>query len=484
METGGPDWRRGICFAVRLMICAFDRPARLALGMALLWALPTPAPLRAASPSHYVFAHYMVCMATYGDSVDSFKLEIQQAQAAGIDGFLLDLGEWDNSTNWYYKSRTAMLYSAAEQLGTGFKLCPFVEFPEPDQIINLVTNYAGSPASLWYQGRVVLSSWGMNNAGWNQPIVDWTNAVLAPLQQLGYPVCFVPFFWPYSGAPMPGTYADPVQLLATNGGFLGGLFWVGAAGTPSQLATGNSNYTAALHAAGKLFMASVTPHYWGSLQTVNGRRYFETDGGEGIALQWASIIANQPDWVDLVTWNDFYESTYTSPVENPSQYFPGPTSPVCYSHKGYLALSKYFINWFKSGSQPAVTQDALYYFYRTHPQNAVASNTNDTPVTTFFGDIQDVIYTTLILTADAQLVIASGGNLTTNSVPAGLHNLRSPFAPGPQRFTLLRNGQQVLSTQGPNIQSQIVAYDFFPASGFAYSPATNSPPPPANLHVP
>src|SRR5215831_3602521 len=74
----------------------------------------------AATP-HYVFAHYMVCFATYGQSIDGYKREIQEAQAAGIDGFALNVGAWDD-TQAYYKTRVEMMYQAAEQLGTGFKL--------------------------------------------------------------------------------------------------------------------------------------------------------------------------------------------------------------------------------------------------------------------------------------------------------------------------------------------------------------------------
>ena len=61
----------------------------------------------AASP-HYVFAHYMVCFATYGESIQAYQREIQEAQAAGIDGFALNVGAWDNIQS-YYKNRVALI---------------------------------------------------------------------------------------------------------------------------------------------------------------------------------------------------------------------------------------------------------------------------------------------------------------------------------------------------------------------------------------
>jgi glucan endo-1,3-alpha-glucosidase len=274
------------------------------------------------------------------------------------------------------------------------------------------------------------------------------------------------------------SYSDAENILSQNGIFLQGLFLFGAAGLPYQLAQCNSNYTVAAHGQGKAFMASYTPNYWGSMQTSNGRRYFESDGGEGTISQWTSIIQNQPDLVNIVTWSDFNESTYVSPVLNPEQPQYGEaflTTPHRYCHSGYLELSKHYIAWYKTGQEPPINQDALFYFYRSHPQKAVASDTNDIPVSDFVGDISDTVYNTVFLTAPAQLEIASGTNCTTNTIAAGIQSLRTPFAPGPQTFTLKRNGTIVLSVQGPPIMSQITNYDFFPASGFAYglNPPTN-----------
>ena len=185
-------------------------------------------------------------------------------------------------------------------------------------------------------------------------------------------------------------------------------------------------------------------------------------------MQWQAIIANQPDWVEITTWNDFNESTYISPISNPGQYEAQVQVPMRYSHAGYLELAKRYIAWYKTGVPPATNQDALFYFYRTHSTNLAASATNDIPVTWFFGDVADVIYNTLFLTAPAQLNVVSGTNSVTYSLGAGLQQVRTPFAPGTQTFAVTRNGTPVLSVQGPPILSQITNYDYFPASGFAY----------------
>jgi len=438
--------------------------------------LATLAPSAQASGPHYVFAHYMVCYNDYGQSVAGYEREIQQAQAAGIDGFVLDIGTWNDTNYLYYNQRVELIYQAAELLHNGFKLSLFVEFSNTTNIINLVETYAHRTNTFWYNGGIVLSSWGMNTVptmGWTG--LDWTNQVLNPLQTAGYPVFFIPHFWPPYAHEVP-TYSDAETLLSQDGSFIQGLFLFLASGLPAEFAQSVSNYASALHGAGKTFMASFTPNYWGNAQPSNGRWYFESDGGEGTIIEWQSIIANQPDWVNLVTWNDFNESTYICPATNTDlEYYEGGlATPRRYCHAGYLELSKHYIAWYKTGQEPPINQDALFYFYRTHPKNAVASATNDVPVTTFIGDIQDVIYNTLFLTAPAQLVVSSGGNLSTNTLAAGIQSVRTPFIPGAQSFTLFRNGTNVLSTQGPPILSQITNYDFFPASGFAYSQAIGS----------
>jgi glucan endo-1,3-alpha-glucosidase len=418
--------------------------------------MPGIANLAQAGGPHYVFAQYVIYNPVYGASIAGFEHDIQDAQAAGIDGFAVDLGVYDDPTQEYYNENVAYMYAAAEALGTGFKLFFSVELTNTADIVQLVSTYAGRTNTFLQGTNVVLSTWGQNQ-------LNWTNGVFAPLSQQGISLFFIPFFWPASGAEIP-SYSDGTNLLATFTNQLNGLFLFGAAGVPSQLVQCNSNYNVAVHQAGKTFMAGVTSSYWGCVQLSNGRRYFEDDGGEGTVSQWESIIANQPDWVEIVTWNDFNESTYVSPVANPAQYETQFSTPIRYCHAGYYELSKYFIAWYKTGVPPAITQDSLYYFYRIHSYKLVAPK--DTPITTIHGDLADAVYNTLFLTAPAQLQVSSGTNSATYSLGAGLQQVRTPFAPGNQTFTVTRNGATVLSVQGPPILSSITNYDYFPASGF------------------
>jgi glucan endo-1,3-alpha-glucosidase len=434
-------------------------------GCACLLAFLISGASAQASTPHYVFAHYMVCFATYGDfltdsnaTIAGFRREIQQAQAAGIDGFALDEGDWDGP-NWYYKSRTAEIYQAAQSLSNGFKLFFSIDMTNTSYMLDMITNYARHPNTFYYNGKMVVSTYA--NGG-----VDWSNQVFKPLGQQGISVFFVPYFV------VPWDSAGASNLLATNGGFVNGLFDF-ACGTAQTVTNVNNNWEQPCRQAGKLFMAGCSPVYWGCNQV--NRCYIENQGGIGVDGEWQAIIQQQPDWVEIVTWNDFNEGTYVSPVDNPANYF-AVGNPQRYSHAGFLELFKRYISWYKTGVQPPITQDALYYYYRTHSTNAVA--TNDVPVTALQGNVQDVIYATALLTAPAQLVIASGTNITTNSLPSGLSQVIVPFAPGPQIFTVKRNGTPLISNSGSSILSQIQYYDYFENSGFSYGLL-----PPAGLNV-
>jgi glucan endo-1,3-alpha-glucosidase len=90
-----------------------------------------------------------------------------------------------------------------------------------------------------------------------------------------------------------------------------------------------------------------------------------------------AINVTHPEWVEIVSWNDFIEGTYVTrstilariPFANflvqsglPTQ--PGPLS-YFHSHAGRAwELLPYFIPWYKTGSQPDLDKNAVWT-YRT-----------------------------------------------------------------------------------------------------------------------
>lgn len=428
------------------------------VGMVLCCALISLEIPKAFAGPHYVFAHYMVAYALYGQTLGAYRREIQEAQAAGIDGFALDVGEW-NGPDTYYKPRVEMIYEAAESLTNGFKLFFSVDqMTNTSDIVQMVGAYANRTNSFYYNGKLVLSTFGDNS-------LNWTNGVLQPLQSQGINAFFVPDFSTEGGTwqTLPQSTA---ALVTKYGSFIDGLFDF-AAGLPSNIVYMDGAYLQACRGANKLCMAGCSPTYWGSAQFSSGRPYFESEGGAGIISQWQWILANQPDWVEIVTWNDLNESTYVVPLSRPDQFYSSP--PQRFSHAGYLALMKHYIGWYKSGVEPAIAAEGLFYFYRTHSTNAVASNTNDVPVTVLMGNVQDAIYATAALIAPADLEVKSGNYTTNLSLPSGISCRQIPFRPGEQNLILRRKGKQLAAASGPAVATNIQYYDYFVASGCAYA---------------
>jgi len=422
-----------------------------------------------AAGEHYVFAHYMVCYATYGENLEGYKKEILEAKSAGIDGFALNVGAW-NGPDTYYKRRVELMYQAAESLNVDFKLFFSVDLNITNDILQMITAYAYRTNSFYYQGKLVISSFGAGSF--------LSANVIQPLNNMGIRTFFVPYSWP-SGWDWNNLNTSANAVLADENLYNIDGFFSFACGDTDGVNYLNAVYSQAAKTAGKLFMAGCNPTYWGNSQKSTGRCYFETQGGNGIDRQWSWILTNQPDWVEIVTWNDFNESTYISPVDDPAKYEGcGLDTPRRNSHAGYLELTKRYISWYKTGQAPAITQDSLCFFYRTHSINAIASDVTDVPVTASIGPMQDALYATVLLTAPANLETISGSTRTTNSLVTGINQVQIPFNAGSQKFTLRRNGLQILTVQGPDIQNQVTNYDYFTTSGFVYRPGHV---PPSNL---
>ncbi len=445
---------------------------------AMLLALTSLVCTRSSSAqTKKVFAHYMVCNRDYGGSVAGYLSDIQDAQAYGIDGFALNCGEWDAN----YQQDVQRMFTAAQ--GTGFKLFFSVDTTTnltSAQMISMVQSYATNANYFLYNNRPVLSTFGgqAKDGGGTGARDWWLNQVLTPLRTSGYNVFFVPNFYsdPISETPSAAVIANNYNLWWKD--VVDGMFYYGATGLPStsapSLLTSSEAFAQLMHSHGKPYMATVSPQYWGSKQT--GRRYFEYQGGTGLIAQWASIIQNQqPEWVELVTWNDFDESSHVTPMDDVNLHWPYTAHPSLGFYKnrsGILKLNQYYVDWYKNyaptqAPPPPGYVDNLYYIYRTHSKNLYCNDPAG-QVTDKIGNLQDTIYVTTILINAGQLEVTSGGVTTTYNVPAGITTTYVPFQAGAQSFTLKRNGGSVMSAAGPSISSSMTAYNYNYTSGWLH----------------
>ena len=136
------------------------------------------------------------------------------------------------------------------------------------------------------------------------------------------------------------------------------------------------------------------------------------------------------------------------------------------SHAAFLGVGRYYIDWFKQGTPPAIHEDALFYAYRTHLKSVPGlrnpkSKGGETAFPGGTANLSDHVHATLFLTAPASLTVHSGDTSKRFDLGAGVSHVALPLAPGPQRFVLTRGPDAVLDKTGEHTVSATDAWGNF-----------------------
>jgi glucan endo-1,3-alpha-glucosidase len=449
-----------------------------------------------------VFAHYMVCCGFKGPSgsIAADEEEIIMAQTMGMNGFALNVGAWSSNTT--YRTAVANMFAAAADLNSGFVLFFSADMTGlgATDVVSMMKAYANNPYYFKYNGQPVLSTFygqSNTNSSYTTPSEWWTNLVLNPLKAQGINSFFVPGFQdvaPYPNQTSSTYLATYVagQVAQWQNLVQGLMTWQALsvinndAGDAVAVPIINS-YASSLGKIGKAYMPGIVAKYWGSVQNTNGNIYYEWQGGSGMDAQWQAAITSGAPWVEILTWNDFNES-YIMPMDDFEKYCPwGFPTGFTKSSLGYAELLRYYIAWFRTGVRPAITRDAIFWFYRTHPAAAVAqfaalpTRAITGPVTRYVpssngsGKVPttaDQIFVTAFGVSSASLSI----NSSVKNVAAGINQFSVPFVAGRAPiFQLVRGSALVMKTTGADaIQSSPPYYDWWNSSGFIEGPSTTA----------
>jgi len=446
-----------------------------------------------AQSQRVVFAHFMLANQDYvSDDVPSeaviacYQREIREAQAIGIDGFALNAGGWFKEPR--YIKRASEMFEAAYRLNSNFKLMFSADMccsNDADDVEDMVRRFAKNPrySTVYYKrgGKFLLTTFAGEKKGpefWQQLRRDLEQGsnpsnrdapnALATVSGVPssapVPILLVTaFFW---GGELPRE-SDIAAGLANYSHIIdGSLYWgiaavPGLGHVPDQIPSGDA-YASVLHRAAKFYMAPICFQFWGA----NAGRYYEYSGYSGMRAMWMDAIkVSHPEAVEIITWNDFIEGSYVSPIDDPAQYqgandlgasaAPPSTLRYFHTHRGATELLAYFIEWYKTGAQPPIHNDSIFWAYRT-------VMTEDDKAIKSFGPVSTAVYITANLAAPAVLQVTAGSKVTSVDLPAGSTDVQVPMSVGSApSFDLLRGGRKVAHAIGADPISSTSPYPNF-----------------------
>jgi hypothetical protein len=368
------------------------------------------------------------------------KADIAEAAAIGIDGFTMNvlavaaLGP----EAWRWTEHIIPHYDAAAEFSNentpGFKICPNISMLNVS-IVNASANAMADaiqellkhPAAYKRDNRPVVMLYNVDDrpASWYQDFHSrllntyQINASLIPSHQASSP-----------------TLMDNYDALWDANIFTALHPW----NIPAYTVEPNSMYTSwRTYCAGRgvPFVGTCGPAW--ENDRPNERKQREGFGLVNMQNQWQSSINAGDTMFQITSWNDHEESHNIKPCTG-YQYVP-------------YDITAYYLAWFKTGTAPTITRDAIYYSHRMHlggadfdPTKQTANDKGEIEYDITGGPAVDRVITTVFLTAAADVIVTTGGvDRTHTAASGGLFTFDDPmFANDVAKFKIRRGGVDVL----------------------------------------
>ncbi|KAF7137072.1 hypothetical protein CNMCM5793_006960 [Aspergillus hiratsukae] len=400
-----------------------------------------------------VFAHFMVSN-TAGYAVTDWENEITLAMDAHIDAFALNMAYNDDTND----SQLPNAFTAAQNLG--FSL--FLSFdyagngPWPQgTVLDYLIQWTASSAYYFYQGQPFVSTFeGSENAA------DWVDVKSLTAS------FFMPD-WSSLGAK---------AALELQEGIADGLLsWAAWPYGPNDMDTYvDASYIQYL--AGKPYMMPVSPWFFTNMPGYDKNWLWR--GDDLWYDRWQQVHYLAPEFVEILTWNDFGESHYIGPIVDSHSSladtlytaFTTGEAPYNYaeafSHDGWRAFLPFVIDMYKN-NETLVEQEGISAWYRLNAAGACANDGNTTGNTASQLQLeywpyqipQNKIFFSALLASPAEISVTIGGTslaadwVHTPSNGVGLYHGSVSYSgySGQVMFTVTRSGSTVVSLDGEEI---------------------------------
>ncbi|GAA5824303.1 hypothetical protein JCM3770_004457 [Rhodotorula araucariae] len=423
-----------------------------------------PRSLRRRDGLRPVFAHVVQGdFQTY--SQDDYAADMALALSAGIDAFALNVGR-DASDG----AQLDKAFAAAESIGFRcFFSLDMNYFNREGASAAILDEYIGKYGAreghFEWDGKAFLSTFSGEVPGtfldgapsFDDSNAKWTVVLDQAKDKIGKEIYFAPDW-------------NDVALVPKNtwgGGIMSWAAWGDKGRTNDMTLSQDESYLAAAAAAGLDYLAPVAAFFY--VHVAAGNNYVLQSNDFLLPKHYEDLISLNPGpaFVELLSWNDFGEAHYLGPVRQSAGIPEGAKDYVntaSSDHTPMLWLSAYWNIWFKSGSPPAITSEAVIYWYRPHPASATAS---DDPIAKpeFADTLEDKIQAVVFVppgSKAARLVVTTGGKETEpQAVKEGVNLISVNFAAGATGVSLQdADGNELLGGSGKDIVDSPTTYDY------------------------
>ncbi|KAH7020782.1 glycoside hydrolase [Microdochium trichocladiopsis] len=288
-----------------------------------------------------VVAHYMLGL-THLQTRKEWEADIHAARDMGIDGFALNIGR-DDSWNL---EQLDLAFRGEDALSTrqGFRLFLSFDMADPgqpwsvEQVVRYITMFARRRSYLRARdGRAVVSTF--EGTGWADNWPDCEDAAQG--------IFLVPA-WTSLG---PQGVEKKLDMI------VGAFNWAcwPEAGSKTMTADADEAYRRIL-GNDKAYMMGASPWFYTNLP-----QYSKNWAPTCTTLwfdRWAQVLAENPDLVQIVTWNDYGESSYLTTPPRPGGGHPRHRQIIVAGaeryvvecdHRAFGRVVRYFARMFKMG---------------------------------------------------------------------------------------------------------------------------------------
>lgn len=230
--------------------------------------------------------------------------QIEQAQSAGIDGFI---SSWWGPGDYTDQNLEILLQLAQER---GFGVSIYFETltgeggRDEAEILKWLTyaisEYGDHPAFFKVNGKPVIILWASNAV----PLDVWQN-VFSELRAQGMDALFL------------GMGYDTANLSVFDGIHEYGVFTIPNLAEVFQNTARATRYYSLLSDVPetKIFVASVQPGYDERLIPGRAGLFQDRENGQFYRSTFEAALQSEPDWIFITTWNEWWEHTHIEPSE-------------------------------------------------------------------------------------------------------------------------------------------------------------------------